>query len=335
MALFQAEHILVMPIDRETNHLPYMIKNKIKANEETEWLGGVSMNVLVLGGTRYFGIHMVKALFTQGHDVTIATRGLTQDVFGEKVRRVIIERSDPKSITEAFHGKHYDVVCDNLAYCSNDVQYFLENVRCDRYIMTSSASVYSDIHMDTKENEFDARNYPLKWCNRQDYPYDEVKRQAECALFQCYANVDSVAVRLPYVIGEDNYTKRLYFYVEEMIKGSTLRIDNLDEKIAFISSCEAGKYIAWLAEQHLTGPINGSNSGVMSLHEVISYVQQETGIAARLSEEGLDGSFNGQKSFSLDNAYANTMGYHFSDLKPWVWRLLDNYIDIAKNSMGI
>ncbi|NLO38438.1 MAG: NAD-dependent epimerase/dehydratase family protein [Ruminiclostridium sp.] len=293
------------------------------------------MNVLVLGGTRYFGIHMVKALFNRGHDITIATRGLTKDEFGKKVRRVVINRTDPNSITEAFHGKHYDVVCDNLAYCSNDVKSLLDNVKCDRYIMTSSASVYSNIHMDIKENEYDARNYPLQWCNRQDYPYDEVKRQAECALFQCYTNVESVAVRLPYVIGEDDYTKRLYFYVEEMIKGSTLSINNLDEKIAFISSCEAGKFIAWLAEQHLTGPINGSNSGVISLHEVIGYVQQKTGMAAKLSEEGLNGSFNDQKSFSLDNAYANAKGYHFPDLKPWVWGLLDNYIDKAKNNMRI
>lgn len=33
------------------------------------------MNLLVIGGTRYFGIHMVNKLLEQGHDITIATRG--------------------------------------------------------------------------------------------------------------------------------------------------------------------------------------------------------------------------------------------------------------------
>lgn len=33
------------------------------------------MNILVIGGTRYFGIHMVNKLLEQGHDITIATRG--------------------------------------------------------------------------------------------------------------------------------------------------------------------------------------------------------------------------------------------------------------------
>lgn len=33
------------------------------------------MNILVIGETRYFGIHMVNKLLEQGHDITIATRG--------------------------------------------------------------------------------------------------------------------------------------------------------------------------------------------------------------------------------------------------------------------
>ena len=43
------------------------------------------MNILVLGGTRYFGIPMVKELLAKGHDVTIATRGNAEDDFGDKV----------------------------------------------------------------------------------------------------------------------------------------------------------------------------------------------------------------------------------------------------------
>lgn len=33
------------------------------------------MEILVIGGTRYFGIHMVNKLLEQGYKVTIATRG--------------------------------------------------------------------------------------------------------------------------------------------------------------------------------------------------------------------------------------------------------------------
>ena len=53
------------------------------------------MNVLVLGGTRYFGIPMVQELLRQGHQVTIGTRQMTQDNFGDTVQRIQVERMDP------------------------------------------------------------------------------------------------------------------------------------------------------------------------------------------------------------------------------------------------
>ena len=39
------------------------------------------MKILVLGGTRFFGIHMVNDLIEKGHEVTLATRGITPDYF--------------------------------------------------------------------------------------------------------------------------------------------------------------------------------------------------------------------------------------------------------------
>ena len=59
------------------------------------------MKILVLGGTRFFGIHMVRALLEKGQDVTIATRGLTPDDFGDKVKRIIFQRTDEQSEKEA------------------------------------------------------------------------------------------------------------------------------------------------------------------------------------------------------------------------------------------
>ena len=45
------------------------------------------MKVLVLGGTRFFGIHLVDELLKSNCDITIATRGLTSDSFGNKVKK--------------------------------------------------------------------------------------------------------------------------------------------------------------------------------------------------------------------------------------------------------
>lgn len=49
------------------------------------------MNILVLGGTGFFGKHLVWELLHRGHEVTIATRGRTPDDFGDRVRRLIVD----------------------------------------------------------------------------------------------------------------------------------------------------------------------------------------------------------------------------------------------------
>ncbi len=286
------------------------------------------MNVLVLGGTRFFGVHLVNSLLRKGHSVTIATRGKAKDTFGQKVNRITIERMDPNSLSKAIGNKYFDVVCDNLAYCSYDVKYLLDCLKCGRYVMTSSASVYIHQHISTKESEFDSMAYPLNWCYREDYPYDEVKRQAECAVFQTYYQFQAAAVRFPYVIGEDDYTRRLFFYVEQIIKGNPMNIDNLHEQISFINSVEAGEFLSWAAEQKFSSPINGNNIGTISLQDVIYYVEKKTGKKAILSTDGLNAPYNGQKSFSLDVSYANDLGYSFPELNGWIYELLDKYIDM-------
>lgn len=270
---------------------------------------------------------MVNSLLSKGHNVTIATRGKTKDIYGDRVERIIIERTNQDSLAEAFNNQYYDVVCDNLAYCSNDVKYLLDSLKCHRYVMTSSASVYTNQHLNTAESEYNPLLHPLKWCSRQDYPYDEVKRQAECSLFKEYSKFPAAAIRFPYVIGEDDYTQRLYFYVEQIINGKPMNIDNLHEQIGFISSTEAGDFLSWTAEQKFTGAINGSSIGTISLHEIINYVEQRTGKKAIYDEQGMQGSYNGQKSFSLDVTYAENLGYHFSELKVWIYDLIDKYIE--------
>lgn len=284
------------------------------------------MNILVLGGTRFFGVHMVQALLDRGYQVTIATRGNAKDAFGDKVSRILVDRTDPAAMAKALSGKYYDVICDNIAYSSRDVKNILDITGCGRYILTSSCSVYENLHPDIKEREFDPYAYPLQWCSRGDFSYDEIKRQAECALFQVYNNIPGMAIRFPYVIGEDDYTKRLYFYVEHVIRLLPMKLDNIAEDICFISSSEAGAFIARAAEQEADGAVNACCTGTITLREVLNYVEQKTGKKPILVDDGEEGPYNGTPSFYLNTTLAGESGYQFTSLKSWVYELLDNYI---------
>ncbi|WP_026663463.1 NAD-dependent epimerase/dehydratase family protein [Butyrivibrio proteoclasticus] len=100
------------------------------------------MKILVVGGTRFFGIPMVNALLHNGHEITIATRGNSKPNFYGSVEYVVVDRMSSASVKEALGGRHFDLIIDKIAYSSNDVKALLENVSCDRYIQMSTCSVY-------------------------------------------------------------------------------------------------------------------------------------------------------------------------------------------------
>ena len=121
------------------------------------------MKILVLGGTRFFGVHMVNDLIEKGHEVTIATRGQTPDDFGDSVMRIRLDRTDEDSIKAMISDTHYDVIIDKIAYCSNDVRKLLDNADCDKYICMSSTAVYDPLRPDTKEDDFDGNAEDVIW----------------------------------------------------------------------------------------------------------------------------------------------------------------------------
>ena len=290
----------------------------------------INMNILVIGGTRFFGIHMVEELLKMGHDITIATRGQASDSFGDRVKRIIIERTNEDSIKNAFKEKHYDVVIDKIAYCSNDIKYVMENVSCDKYIYMSSTSVYDPKHMDTLETDFDGYSNDFVWCDRMAFPYEGIKRQAEYALWQKYQDKKWLAVRYPFTIGKDDYTKRLLFYVEHTMKSIPMNIDNLDYQMGYIRSDEAGKFIAFLVDQDVDGAINGSSEGTISIKEIIDYVEKKTGTKAIIDKEGDEAPYNGEPEYSINTEKAHALGFRFSRLNDWIYELLDYYIQLVK-----
>ncbi|MGG7177376.1 NAD-dependent epimerase/dehydratase family protein [Clostridium paraputrificum] len=286
------------------------------------------MNILVLGGTRFFGVNLVLNLLKDGHKVSIATRGNAKDDFDNSVDRIQVERTDYNLMKKIFEKKEFDVVYDNLAYSSNDVKIALDTIKCNRYVMVSSAAVYN-LHNNTLEKDYEADKKNLIWGNRSEFSYDEGKRLAEVALVKGYSLQNAISVRFPYVIGKDDYTRRLYFYVEHIVKEIPMYVDNLDNQIGFITSGDAGRFLSYLATNSIIGSINGCSIGTISLREIINYVEGKMGKRAIFHKDGEAGPYNGTKEYSINTGKAAEIGFRFTDLKEWIFDLLDYYIEEA------
>ena len=298
--------------------------------------------ILVIGGTRFFGIPMVHRLLADGHHVTIATRGRSGDDFGDSVERIIMDRSDVESMRRALAGKYFDVVIDKIAYCSNDIRSIMEVIDCGCYLYMSTTAVYRPKHMGTVEEDYDGADENLIWCDRADFPYDEIKRQAECALRVCYDDRNWMVVRYPFVIGRDDYTNRMLFYVEHVMKSQPMYIDNIDAQMGYIRSDEAGEFLAYLAgmddmacaadptAQLSVKAVNGCSAGTISLREIIDYVEKKTHTRAVLDSTGDPAPYNGEPSYSINTDRAQKLGFQFTRLHDWIYELIDYYIEIVE-----
>lgn len=102
------------------------------------------MRLLLLGGTRFLGRHVVDAALARDHEVTLFTRGRTPQPFGDRVRALVGDR-DPRVAPglAALEGATWDAVIDTSGYVPRvvGVSATLLAPRVRRYVFVSSLSV--------------------------------------------------------------------------------------------------------------------------------------------------------------------------------------------------
>ncbi|HEV2692988.1 MAG TPA: NAD-dependent epimerase/dehydratase family protein [Verrucomicrobiae bacterium] len=104
------------------------------------------MNILVLGGTRFVGRHIVETLLKTGHSVSILTRGRNRDELPKQVERLTGDRDAGAEGLKALAGRKWDACVDVSGYTPRQVRPSAEMLRerVKRYVFISTASVYGD-----------------------------------------------------------------------------------------------------------------------------------------------------------------------------------------------
>lgn len=285
--------------------------------------------ILVLGGSRYFGKRLVSLLAQTGeHEVTVATRGLTAVNAESNVRHLRVDRSDVTSLRQMADKGPWDVIYDNICFTPNDalaaIQAFDGKVR--RYVLTSTMSVYSFSENPISESDFDPYHYEFKPGGPDDFDYGEGKRMAEAAFFQ-RADFPVCALRIPIVLGPDDYTRRLHWHVERIRQGLPIVVPNPDAAISFISSAETAGFLGWLGRSEVTGPINACSDGAITIGEVIRLIEEIAGKKAIVHDDTQIDDDNASpfgipSSWVMDNGKAKAEGFRFEALNDWLPQLV-------------
>jgi 2'-hydroxyisoflavone reductase len=103
-------------------------------------------NVLILGGTRFIGRHIVEALLDAGHQVSVLNRGISPDELPAAVERLRGDRDRGAAGLSTLTGRSWDVCIDISGYTPRQVRPGAEMLRArvQRYVFVSAVSVYGD-----------------------------------------------------------------------------------------------------------------------------------------------------------------------------------------------
>jgi nucleoside-diphosphate-sugar epimerase len=127
------------------------------------------MRVLVMGGTRFNGLALVRDLVRAGHEVTVLNRGRSAAQLPGTVRRLVADRTEHGRLRQALGSEEFDCVQDVSAYHPEDVEVMVDLLdgRVGHYVFVSSTVIYAA-----------AEVLPIT----EGYPVDRSEHQSEYGL---------------------------------------------------------------------------------------------------------------------------------------------------------
>ena len=174
------------------------------------------MRLLVIGGTRFVGKHLVEAAQAAGHDVTLVHRSPTA-LFPD-ARHVLRNRDD--DLLALAEGE-WDATVDVCAYLPAQVRSLAEMLgdRGGHHVLVSTVSVYGDLA--GPDGDEDSPLLPVAGADVDevtDTTYGPLKVACEHAATAAYGDRLAV-VRPTYVIGPDDPTGRYTWWVRRLARG--------------------------------------------------------------------------------------------------------------------
>lgn len=292
-------------------------------------------NILVIGGTRFFGKLLVQRLLRAGHLVTIATRGYAPDPFGDRIARVRVDRRNEQAMRNAFRDARFDLVYDQICYSPLDaaisVRVFAGKV--GRYVMTSTIDAYrgqpargtafGEDALQVHAQAIDS-SYPWHDPALAIDSYVAGKVQAEAYLVRD-GSLPVATVRLAHVLGgPEDFTGRLAHYVDLVRLRACLRYTNAAAKVSFMEASGAADFLVWAGAHEFTGAVNAGDDGALSaldLHARVARVLDEIPRAAKVAGPagpGVLSPFDFAQPLVLDTSRAKSLGYRFGHTDEWM-----------------
>lgn len=221
------------------------------------------MKLLVLGGTKFLGRHLVEQALDRGHEVTTFTRGQTNPGLFPQAEEL---RGDRDGDLAALASGRWDAVVDTSGYFPRVVRQSAELLR-DRvglYLFVSSVSVYADFSGPVSEESplAELEDPTVEEMGAAFENYGGLKALCERVVEEVYGD-RALIVRPGLIVGPHDPTDRFTYWPRRLREGGPILAPAPPErKVQFVDVRDLVSWMLDLVEAGRTGAFNATNEGV-------------------------------------------------------------------------
>ena len=219
------------------------------------------MRLLVLGGTRFVGRHLVELALAGGHEVSLFTRGKTNADLFPQVEHLHGDRETGDY--EALKGKTWDAVIDTCGYIPRAVRQAGDVLKdsVDRYLFISTISVYDDpVQAGADETA------PLKQLTDEateevtGETYGGLKVLCELAAQSIFGE-RAIIVRPGMIVGQYDPTDRFTYWVKRISQGGEVLVPGHPNRpVQMIDGGDLGAFQLTLLQNGTLGVYNATGA---------------------------------------------------------------------------
>lgn len=175
------------------------------------------LKILVLGGTRFIGLHMTALALEREHSLTFFNRGKTRTDRFPEIERI---KGDRNGEIDGLKNREWDVVIDNSGYVPRHVRLSTELLApsIKHYVFVSSISVYPDFSVPRDETSPVGRLADESIEKVDGDTYGPLKALCEQAVEKALPGRATI-LRPGLIVGPDDNTDRFTYWPARAARG--------------------------------------------------------------------------------------------------------------------
>ena len=217
------------------------------------------MKILIIGGTRFLGRHLVHSALARGHEVTLFNRGLTNPDLFPQVETILGDRE--KDLAELL-GHEWDAVVDTCGYVPRIVQLSASALEgsVSRYVFISSISVYasfSKVGIDESDPVGKMEDETVEEITGETY--GPLKVLCERVVQDTFGAEGALIIRPGLIVGPYDPTDRFTYWPVRVARGGdVLAPEEPDVPIQIIDARDLSDFSIKLIEENASGLFNAT-----------------------------------------------------------------------------